>query len=699
MSFDMAELKHMFLEEFDEQLQLMDEQVLSLERGEEPGEAVRTLFRAAHTVKGSSAVMGYEEIKELTHTMEHVLDKVRSNQLTVTDSLTNLLFECTDGLHTLKKQVEQGVEEYLSIAQLVSKLQSFIQPASSAQEPTSPSSSVQSSDPVRKGADEDVADSMESIGGSGTAYHRGLSLDEQLKIQEYEQRGWHVYVIELHVKSDCLMKEARMQIIYNEMAASGEWVLTHPAMDELLTMEESVGNELVGLYACEGTAASIQTKLQTMTDVDTVKVNRVEGIELGSIERKEAASKETSSASISGSAGGMSVHKKQTIRVDVDRLENLMNLVGELVIDQTRLQQVEHTLNQRYRNDDSIVQLEQISDHFSRVIEDLQDQVTKVRMLPIDQLFNRFPRMIRDLSKKLDKEVEVVLLGGETELDRTVIEEISDPLIHLIRNALDHGLELPAQRVAAGKSAQGRLTIRASQEENQVVIVVEDDGKGIDPDRIRQSAVQKGVISEQEAEGLSERESIQLIFRPGFSTSAELSDVSGRGVGMDIVKSHIEKLNGIIDIASTVGQGTKFKIKLPLTLAIIPGLMVKLVDRKYVVPMNHVMESVRVAADEIQWLQGQPVIHIREEIYPLISLHQHFGIDEPVQTKTHKSIVILGMAEKRVALVVDELIGNQDIVVKSLGRYVGDVPCISGATILGDGQVALILEVSGIFKI
>jgi two-component system chemotaxis sensor kinase CheA len=319
-------------------------------------------------------------------------------------------------------------------------------------------------------------------------------------------------------------------------------------------------------------------------------------------------------------------------------------------------------------------------------------------MLPIEQLFNRFPRMVRDLTRDLGKEIDLAIEGKDTELDRTLIEEIADPLIHLIRNAVDHGIEKPDTREQSGKNRTGTLTIRAAHEDNQVVIYVEDDGAGIDPIKMKKSALDKGVISVEEAELLSDREAIGLIFRPGFSTASIVSDVSGRGVGMDIVRSHIEKLNGLIDIETKLGQGTSFKIRLPLTLAIIIGLLVKMHEQTFIIPMSNIAEIVRVTSKDIETVRGQSVIVLRNQVIPIVWMHDNFNISRMENGRSHIPLVIVGSAEKRLALAVDELIGNQEIVIKSLGSYIGKVDCIAGSTILGDGKVALILDISGIIN-
>jgi two-component system, chemotaxis family, sensor kinase CheA len=496
----------------------------------------------------------------------------------------------------------------------------------------------------------------------------------------------------VQISAECVIKGARAYVIHSNLSEWGEVLHTSP---ELERIDEQSGTplDLAFLYAGNQSSSEIKALVSDLTEVVDVKVEPIEIEEAMLINPTAAVQAKVANEEHSPTAKS----KSQTIRVSVERLEHLMNLVGELVIDQTRIHQVERTQRRRL-SDDTVDELGQISDHLSRIIGDLQESVMKARMLPIEQLFNRFPRMIRDLTRELGKEIELVIEGQDTELDRTLIEEISDPLIHLIRNAVDHGIEAPGKRETSGKSRKGTLQIRAAHEDNQVVIYVEDDGAGIDPVKMKKSALQKGILLEEEAEQLTDREAINLIFRAGFSTASVVSDVSGRGVGMDIVKSHIEKLNGIIDIETKLGQGTRFKIKLPLTLAIIVGLLVKLHEQTYIIPMSNIAEIVRVSYDEIQQVQGQSVILLRNQVIPVAWIHEHFNIPKEAETKRHIPLVIVGSAEKRLALAVDELIGNQEIVIKSLGSYVGKVDCIAGATILGDGKVALILDVSGVIN-
>ncbi|MFD7525451.1 chemotaxis protein CheA [Paenibacillus chitinolyticus] len=698
----LSEYKEIFLEELEEQLQVMDGEILKLEQSGESGIVIQSLFRAAHTIKGSSAAMGFEEMKQLTHEMEHLLDRVRSGQLAVSGALIDLLFTALDILKQLKRDIVGGESSSADISDCVRALRNF-------------GGEDQDMDTDRADAEELPA-------------HRGkpsLSLDLRLRVQERMELGQKVFWVDIRIASECLIRGARAYVIHSALNEYGDVFLADPEPEGL--NEEGPG-DLLFLYAGNQTLEELQAFADGLMEVERAVVEPLAQEEAavsgaGAAERaagsaagagESAAPAATGTAGPAGAAGAAPPHaaapasrpsaedasapakaKSPTIRVSVERLEHLMNLVGELVIDQTRIHQVERTQRRRFA-DETVDELGHIADHLSRIIGDLQESVMKTRMLPIEQLFNRFPRMIRDLSRMLGKEIELVLEGKDTELDRTLIEEIADPLIHLIRNAVDHGIEKPEVRTLSGKNAGGVLTIRAAHEDNQVVIYVQDDGAGIDPARMIRSALEKGVITQEEAGQLSEREAVELIFRPGFSTASTVSDVSGRGVGMDIVRSHIEKLNGLIDIETRLGQGTCFKIKLPLTLAIIVGLQVKLGGRTFIVPMSNIAEIVRVNPDEIRSIQGQSVIVLRNQVIPVARLHDYLQIPYKANTGSHIPLVIVGSAEKRLALAVDELIGNQEIVIKSLGPYIGKVEGIAGATILGDGNVALILEIASI---
>ncbi|MEK5478952.1 chemotaxis protein CheA [Paenibacillus sp. FSL R5-0407] len=678
----LSEYREVFLEELEEQLQLMDEEILKLEREEDSSRIVQALFRAAHTLKGSSAAMGFDIMKQLTHEMEQLLDLVRSGKRTVTGVLIDRLFQALDHLKLLKLDiVDGGGGTGIDISACVRQLQSFANGTEDAE----------AAETVELPETEEITGYAETDAAKAKPV---LALNYRLKASECLDQGRQVNWISVRISSSCPIKGARAFVIQSSLAELGEVLYTQPDLEELEEQAEGA-TEILYLHAGDRGQEELEAFTLALMDVEAVLVEAVssEEIELVQPSTVQTAVKTAGPEEGSGQTSGKA--KSQTIRVSVERLEHLMNLVGELVIDQTRIHQVERTQRRRF-TDDSVEELGHISDHLSRIIGDLQESVMKTRMLPIEQLFNRFPRMIRDLSRDLGKEIELVIEGKDTELDRTLIEEIADPLIHLIRNAVDHGIEDPGVRTANGKAAKGTLTIRAAHEDNQVVIYVEDDGAGIHAEKIRASAIAKGVISPEEASYLSEMESVDLIFSPGFSTAAVVSEVSGRGVGMDIVKSHIEKLNGLIEIHTTVGKGTTFKIKLPLTLAIIEGLLVKLAAQTFIIPMSNISEIVRVTREDIVTVRGQSVILLRNQVIPVAWIHEYFQLPKSSAAKQNISLVIVGSAEKRLALVVDELIGNQEIVIKSLGSYIGKVTGIAGGTILGDGSVALIMEIAGI---
>ncbi|MCI3923709.1 chemotaxis protein CheA [Paenibacillus sp. TRM 82003] len=691
-----SELMAAFLAEADEQLQQLEQGILQLEREGQSDRTIQELFRSAHTLKGSSAAMGFEPMKHLTHEMENVLDRIRRYEMNVTHACIDVLFECLDSLGTLKDEIEATGAAALPTDGVVAKLRALAE--------------------LNDGVVE------KSPTGESSLLRFALTEEEKLAAAQARAEGKRPVICEIEFASACEMKLARAYIVHNELSDGGQVLAVVPGLDQIA--EDGGCSTISFLLATNDDVLEVERKLKGLHDIAKAAVAtvRAEDWELlaGSASsapkaggKAGADGEESASVQagviVAGKAAGHAEHaarkgepvKKsgQTIRVDVERLENLMNLVGELVIDQTRIAQVSGVLRDSRHADEAIDDLEQISNHIARVVSELQETVMKTRMLPIEQLFNRFPRMIRDLSQTLGKEVELTIVGKETELDRTVIEEIGDPLIHLIRNAVDHGIEAESVRLAAEKPTKGTVRLAAMHQENQVVITIEDDGAGISAEKLKRSAVNKGLLPEAAADALTEQEALQLIFEAGFSTSATISDVSGRGVGMDIVRSHIQKLNGIIDVETKAGAGTKFTIKLPLTLAILRGLLIQLNERTYALPMTSVIEIVRIPKHEIYSVKGQAVVKIREKVLPIAWLHDHFHIPRRKQKSQNVFVVIVGAAEKRLGLIVDDLIGNQEIVVKSIGSYVGKVEGVSGATILGDGSVALILDIAGVFKL
>jgi two-component system, chemotaxis family, sensor kinase CheA len=579
--------------------------------------------------------------------MEGVLDLLRNGGLTVTQEVITLLLQCLDGLGQMTAEIEHVGQISYDGSAIVEQLRG-----------------------------------MQNNQNAGTS--------DASPPNDRCQKICRIRFSEL-----CVMKLARAVVILDQIQAMGHVLRVEPPLEDVEGLEQAewVQYELETRLTDE----QLTGKIAGLQDVERVEIVSAakEPHSVG-----EASTGEEQSAKPGSKQQKDAELKKVSpmVRVDVERLESLMNLVGELVIDQTRIAQLGTLLRDAYPSDETVDDLEQVSNHISRVIGELQESVMKTRMLPIEQLFNRFPRMVRDLALSLDKDIRLVLEGAETELDRTVIEEIGDPLIHLIRNAIDHGIEPKAERARTGKAGGGTLRLTAAHLENQVVITVEDDGAGLHTERIKRVALEKGLVSLHQCESMSDQDLNMLIFHPGFSTSSVVSDVSGRGVGMDIVRSHIENLNGLIELETKAGEGTRFTIKLPLTLAILRGLLIRLKDITYALPMSSVIEIVRMSRKEISSVKGQAVVKIREQVLPLVWLHDSFRIPRPTHKTRNVFVVVVGSAEKRLGLVVDELVGNQEIVVKSVGSYIGKIDGVSGATILGDGSVALILDVSGLFK-
>lgn len=683
--YDNPEMTAIFLDELEEQLQVLEHNILELERSGKKPEIIQEIFRVAHTLKGSSAAMGFEKMKLLTHEMENVLDKMRNNNLEATKPVINALFQCLDSLRLLREDFLADRNNInTDISSILRELEKIL--SDEAQE------SKSSNGPENMAAKEMIY----KTGHEEQSVKFELDLEQQIQIEQALASGYNLFVCKVRIAKESLMKSARAYLILNYLNQIGTVIQVEPNIlenvDELLkdtvdyliitqlnekTIEAKVLNDLMEIESIEVHPYQLDTSKQQLlvTDVTESGIGNNSDSKTAEIDKK--------------------VNK--TVRVDVERLEKMMNLIGELVIERTRIAQVGNSLHERYKADNTIEDLIGISNQISLITNELQEIVLKTRMLPIKQLFGRFPRLVRDLSEALHKEVKLVVEGEETELDKTIIEEIADPLIHLIRNAVDHGIETPEERTGNGKPATGTLQISAFHQENHVIITVQDDGRGIDLEKVKETAVRKQILTAQEAASLTENEIVALIFHSGFSTRASVSDISGRGVGMDVVKNHVDKLNGIIEVETKQGKGTKFIIKLPLTLAILTGLLVKISDEIYALPLSNVIEIVRKPVEEIESANGQEITVIRDKVLPLIWLHDYFGIPR-MEKRKNIFVVVLGVAEKRIGLVVDELVGNQEIVVKPLGSYIGKVKTLSGATILGDGSVACILDVAGIAK-
>lgn len=693
---DMSQYLDLFLQEAEEQIEILERETLQLER-EPSNERLQVIFRAAHTLKGSSRAMGFSHFAELTHEMENVLDQLRNGHLAVSTPIADALLACIDTLSQMATSIGEGQGDGLECGVLVARLQAL---QAHPQDATPPKSSP-------------------PLGSSNAGATCSLSPDQraELTLADAECPVYHA-AFQLH--AECVMKFVRAFMAISMVQEEGELLLAFPSTDAL--EEEQFEQDFELVFQSAGDIESMRARLATISELESVTVRRIteipsdsgvtaEPVSSGEVIELPTPASAPSSAPNSApvptpasaelpAANGAGAAKKsetgQTVRVDVARLDNLMNLVGELVIDRTRIAQIGNDLASRH-SDQVIDEMLEAVGHIARITSDLQDQLMKARMLPIETVFNRFPRVVRDLAQKLGKDVRLDLVGGDTELDRSVIEVIGDPLLHIIRNSVDHGIEGAELRAQRGKSAQGHVKVTARHQENHIVIEIEDDGGGIDVERVRAKAISSGLIETAAAAKLSEREVLQFIFHSGLSTAAQVSEVSGRGVGMDIVRSNIQKLGGLIDLETRLGEGTKFTLRLPLTLAIIRGLLVQVKQQSYVLPLTSVVETLLVSPNQIQRVNQREVIVIRGQTTPLVRMNESMRLDTPAsRVPQDLYVVIVGLAEQRIGLVVDRLIGEQEVVIKSLSRFCGDVQGINGATILGDGNVALIVDVNGV---
>lgn len=656
---DMSQYLTMFLEESNENLQNLNEQLLELENNPSDIETVNEIFRVAHTLKGMSATMGFNEMSNLTHKMENILDLFRNGQLQVSSDIITVLFQCLDMLSQMVEDIAEGESGEHDITDLVKQLHTF----ATSQDEVAVSAVVEESE-------------IEEI---------QLDDYEWTIIQNAKEREYFVYHILVNLAENCLIKSARAFLVIKTLEEKGEIIKSLPSIEKIEEEEFDLSFELV-LITKESTE-EIQKAILGISEVQDVAVKPIEekafqpkkekASEVGNKnqEKKPVKEKKKNTKKSSFSHKGK---LNQSVRVDITRLDDFMNLVSELVIHRTRLEQI----SDHHKFHDLHETLEQVA----RITTDLQDLVLKIRMLPVERVFNRFPRMVRDLSKELDKEIELVIEGQETELDRTVIDEIGDPLVHLIRNAVDHGIEAVQERVAKGKTSKGTVKLIAYQEGNNAVIRIQDDGKGMDPEAIQKKAEEKGIPTE----GLNKEEIVHLIFNQGFSTNEKVTDISGRGVGMDVVREKITGLGGSISLKSEVDKGSTFTIHLPLTLSIIQALLVKVATETFAISLGFIDKVVSVTAQDIKSSHNREIYIYRGQAIPVIRVNEKLQL--PSQNIEEKYLVIVSVGEKIFGLLVDDLLGQQEIVIKPLGKSLKNIKEYVGATILGDGLVTLILD-------
>ena len=695
---DVSQYLEIFIDESEEHLQTLSDCIMVLEKEPDNKDTINEVFRAAHSLKGMAGTMGFKRMQHLTHDMENVFQEVRSDHIKVTSGMIDLLFKCLDALEgyvdNIKSTSDEGTEDNEVI---IKELNDFIAKTEGVEE-TGNTETSEAKEAAPESTQEEKA-GQEKI---------ELTKDEKKAIREAESNGQHIYVMTVHIQKDCLLKAARAFLVFKAVEDFGQILVYRPSSQDI--EDEKFEFEFSFFLASEESEDKIVAAAKAVSEIEKVDAEEIHLDEYvkeaeaqeeqqakeAAAEQKEAPAEAPKAAEKKAPAANA---KKQTnakpvtgrtVRVDIEKLDALMNQVSELIIAKNSLVSISSNESGEYQNQSFHEQIE----YLERITTNLHESVMKVRMVPIESVVNKFPRMIRDLSRKLGKKMELYMTGEDTELDRTVVDQIGDPLQHLLRNSADHGLEDNATRVERGKPEVGSIFLKAFQEGNNVIIEVGDDGNGIDVAAVRDKAVERGVITAEQAENMSQKEIINLLFLPSFSMAKKITDISGRGVGLDVVKSNIEALGGDVEVRTQLGEGTTFIVRLPLTLAIIQALMVEIRDEKYAIALGSISNIESIPVNEIKYVQAQEVIHLRGAVIPLIRLDQVLDMEEKQEEPENLTVVIVKKGDSLAGLVVDNLIGQQEIVIKSLGKYINNNKIISGATILGDGEVALILDVN-----
>lgn len=677
-SMDMSQYLGAFLDEAGDNLKHLDDLLLAVEKNPSDMDNIAEIFRSAHTLKGMSSTMGFDRMASLTHAMEDMLDCVRRGTYALKPGDMDLLFRSLDTLQSMVDSIRSaGGEGEAETGDLVKALRGTVK----ADEP---------------------------VGAAAPSAETALDLTDQEKqwVDEAAGLGLSVYEIKVSLSPDCLLKAARAYMVVSRLDELGDIIRTEPPVEALENEEFDL--EFFVFLASSRSMEEIRDAVLRVSEVQAAEIRHItRGEDSPGQEEAEGEAPLEKAAVLVGATPGRpqapagaapqqarkqeSAKKgSQTVRVDIDRLDKLMNLVGELVIGRARIE--------RLVQEASLRDFDEPLSQLGRISGDIQELVTKLRMVPVSFIFERFPRLVRDLSKTLGKEIELQMEGQETELDRTVIDEIGDPMVHIIRNCVDHGIETIEDRKKAGKPEKGLVKISAYQEGSGVIIEVTDDGKGINADKVRSKALANGVITEEESAAMSDEEVVNLIFLPGFSMAEKVTDVSGRGVGMDAVKTKVESLGGQFDVSTEVGVGTRVFVRLPLTLAIVLALLIKVGGETYAIPLENVEETILVKKENVRTVHGTPATLLRGDVLTLCSLAGALGASSGREEDSGEfPVVVVRTGRMRVGFIVDDLIGQQDIVIKSLGRFLSKIRGIAGATILGDGNVALILDVAGLY--
>ena len=707
---DVSQYLEIFIDETNGHLQNLSDCIMSLEKEPENMDTINEIFRAAHSLKGMAGTMGFKRMQRLTHDMENVFQEVRSGNMNVTSGLVDVLFQCLDAidayLESVKESSDEGTEDNEAIIQELNDiLAAGTGNAPKTEEKPAPK---EEKDPVEDRFQKKYLDI-------------DFSEKEKEELRLSEEKGMKLYGITVYIQEDCLLKAARAFLVFKAVEDFGNILVYSPSSQDI--EDEKFGFDFSFYVASEADLDRMLEVAKAVSEIEEVIGEKVNYKELTAAaakkeEEEAAAAKEAEKAQKEEHAGASQAPaaasqakpqapaaKKQnggkpvtnrTVRVDIEKLDALMNQVSELIIAKNSLVSIGSTSDGSSSSNSQAFH-EQI-EYLERITTGLHESVMKVRMVPIESVVQKFPRMIRDLSKKLDKKMELYMTGEDTELDRTVVDQIGDPLQHLLRNSADHGLENAELRRKRGKPETGSIHLNAFQEGNNVIIEVSDDGNGIDTESVKSKAIERGLITPEQGAALSQKEIIDFLFMPSFSMAKQISDVSGRGVGLDVVKSNIEALGGDVEVKSVLGEGSKFIVRLPLTLAIIQALMVEVRHEKYAISLGSIETIEEIMADEIKFVQAKEVIHIRGMVIPLIRLDQLLDCEPAEEEKESLTVIIVRKGDKFAGLIVDELNGQQEIVINSLGKYINNsTKIISGATVLGDGEVALILDVNTLF--
>lgn len=691
---DVSQYLEIFIDESNEHLQSLSDQLMILEKEPENSDTINEIFRAAHSLKGMAGTMGYKRMQNLTHDMENVFSEVRNGNIKVTSDMCDVLFQCLDALENYVSNIQNTQDEGTDDNEpIIKALNSFIGGNNEESKETQPQTAASA-----------------VTAGEGTS-ELAFADFEMNAVNEALKKGLGVYEIDVTVDENCILKAARAFLVFKNLEGHCDVIKSEPSTQDIedekfdkkftivVVSKESM-EDISGIIRNvseikSAEAKAITTPFPESEETESKEEAKTEQTEVSeATSSKEVKKEETKKPSMltqaKKAAAANSKAVSHTVRVDIDKLDVLMNLVSELIIAKNGL--VSASISDDGETASNNQKFTEQIEYLERVTTNLHESVMKVRMMPIEGVISKFPRMIRDLNKKLNKKMELYITGEETELDRTVLDEIGDPIMHLLRNSADHGLESAEVRAERGKPEVGSIYLNAFQEGNNVVIEVADDGNGIDVEKVKSKAVEKGTLTQEQADALTEKEAIDLLFKPSFSTSDKITDVSGRGVGLDVVKSKIEALGGDVEVKTKYGEGSTFSIRLPLTLAIIQALMVKLGDEKYAISLGSIETIEDVPVSDIKYVHAKEVINLRGSVIPLIRLRDILDVPGEAEETDTIIVVIVRKGDKLAGLVVDSLIGQMEIVIKSLGKYININRMISGATILGDGSVALIID-------